>query len=283
MYPYLLRLEHPHIWIGAYGALIGLAVAICFLVAPRWALALEGIDRGTTRRILARIAVATFLGAHLHYLFNAWQLVVLRARAGAVDTLLWTGIHAPGAILGLVVSAPFVVRRYGVPLGRFGDALTPTVGLGIAIARIGCFLNGCCYGTPCAWPWCVAFPEPANVWDFHRALRLIAPDATYSAPVHPLPLYFSAVGLVILAVAFWLHPRKRYDGQVALVALLLFSVTSLALEDLREQHAMRAFWGSLPQLTWTALGMTVGALAGLLAAEIGHRRRTHRRALAVIA
>jgi prolipoprotein diacylglyceryltransferase len=52
--------------------------------------------------------------------------------------------------------AVIVLPRYGIPLLKVGDAIAPTVGVGIAIARIGCFLEGCCYGTVCHLPWCLA-------------------------------------------------------------------------------------------------------------------------------
>ena len=272
MYPYLIRLDHPHIWVASYPTLIGLAVVVCLLVAPPWAQSLEGVDRRTMRRILAILAIATFLGGHLHYLLNSWRYVVFRMNAGVYDTLLWTGIHAGGAVLALVLATMFVALRYRISPGKLGDAMVPAVGLGIAIARIGCFLQGCCYGTPCSWPWCVAFPQPSNVWDRHRVSGLVPPDATHSAPVHPLQLYFAAVGLLILLTALWLHPRKRYDGQVTLVALLIFSATSAALEGFRQDFGLRVYWGTLPQLTWVAMAMTATALLVLVIAELAHRR-----------
>lgn len=278
MYPFLFRLNQPHLVLNSYGALIALAVVVCFIVAPRWAFILEHIDRAVTRRALVTVAVATFFGGHLHFLFNTWQFAIHRARAGYLDTLLWTGIHAGGAIVGLVLSLPLSLRGSGVPLGRFGDALTPTVGLGMSIARIGCFLQGCCYGTPCALPWCLAFPEPSNVWDLHRSVGLVGLDAHYSAPVHPLQLYFAAVGVLIAVGAFGLHPWKRYDGQVALTALVIFSTSSLGLESLRGEFALRAYWQGVPQLTWTALVMTVVSVAALATAEITHHLRVRRHA-----
>lgn len=271
MHPILLHSEQFSFSLGAYGTLIALAVVTCFRIGPRWGLALEGIEPRTTRRVLCTVAVATFVGAHVHYLVNEWPFVVARARVGRFDTLLWTGIHAGGAIIGLALSLPLALRETHISLAKFADAIAPTVGMGIAIARLGCFLNGCCYGTPCSWPWCLAFPEPSGVWDLHQSLGLVAPGTHYSAPVHPLQLYFSAVGVLIVATAFWLYPRKRYDGQVALVCLVLFSTTSLALENLRGAHALRAYWGTVPQLTWTALAMTVLSVGALLVGEIRHR------------
>ena len=273
VYPFLLQLEHPiHLWVHSYDAFIGLAVIVCFVVGPRWAFALEGLDPAATRRIMLILCVATFAGGHVQYLINAWRFVLFRASTGDIGLLLVWGIHAPGAVLGLVLAGLLTLRWYRVPAGRFGDGLVPTVGLGIAIARIGCFLNGCCYGTPCTWPWCIVFPEGSSAWNQHRFFGLIPLDGTHSAPVHPLQLYFSAVGLLITAVALWLHPRKRYDGQVTLVALVIFCATSAALEELRAPFALRAYWRGIPQLSWVLFGMTVASICALLVAEFRHSR-----------
>jgi phosphatidylglycerol:prolipoprotein diacylglycerol transferase len=157
-------------------------------------------------------------------------------------------------------------------VARFADGFAPTVGVGIAIARLGCFLQGCCFGTICAWPWAVRFPRDTYVYEFHRQQGALTPGAASTAPVHPLQLYFAGAGLLLTVVALWLHPRKRYDGQVGLVTLLVYSVGSAALEFLRADYHPRVYWGPLPQLEWVALGLTAVSLVALAAAEWRHRR-----------
>ena len=60
---------------------------------------------------------------------------------------------------------------------------------------------------------------------------------------------------------------------LTMVSLLIFSVTSLALEPLRAPFGLRAYWGRLPQLTWVLLGMTVAIALVLLVAEVRQARR----------
>jgi phosphatidylglycerol---prolipoprotein diacylglyceryl transferase len=187
----------------------------------------------------------------------------------------WAGLHAGGAIAALVVAAPFVVR--GVPVARLGDALVPTVGIGIVLARVGCFLHGCCFGSVCMLPWCLSFPAGSPSHAHQAATGLLAPAAVHALPVHPLQLYFAATGLLIIVVGVCLHPRKRYDGQVALVALLFFSASAAALEPFRAEIPERVYWGPLPQLEWVALAMTAAAGAALAAAERAHRSAPHAR------
>jgi len=217
------------------------------------------------------LGVAAFAGARLHFVVTHWADFADRPLAALQ---FWSGgLHAGGGIVLLAVAAPFVLGRLRLPLGRFADGFAPTVGIGIAIARLGCFLHGCCFGTLCSWPWCLTFPRDTYIYQYHTDLGLLPPGAERTLPIHPLQLYFAAAGLMITAVALWLHPRKRYDGEVALVGLVLFSTSTALLEFLRADAQPRLYWGALPQLTWIALGMSIASLVALAAAELLHRNR----------
>jgi phosphatidylglycerol---prolipoprotein diacylglyceryl transferase len=174
--------------------------------------------------------------------------------------------------VAVAAAAPLVVRRDGVPVGKFADAIVPIAGMGIALARVGCFLHGCCFGTPCALPWCLAFPRGSESYQLQVDLGLIAPGTEHALPVHPLQLYFAAGGVLITLVGLWLQARKRYDGQVAIVALVLFSASAAWLEVFRADVPQRVYWGALPELEWVALAMTGASLVALAVAEGTHRR-----------
>jgi phosphatidylglycerol---prolipoprotein diacylglyceryl transferase len=158
-----------------------------------------------------------------------------------------------------------------LPVGRFVDGFAPAVGLGIAIARLGCFLHGCCFGRLCPYPWGVSLPADSYVFAMQQEARLLPPDAAAALPVHPLPLYFAAAGLGMTAFLLWARGHKRYDGQLGLLLLVLYSATSAILEPLRSDDPTRVYWGPLPQLLWITAGMTV--LSVLLLAIAEHRHR----------
>lgn len=249
---------------------IALAIVLALIIGPRWAARLAGLSAPAVRRALLWLALAVVVGARLHFMLNyggAYRGRLLEA------VLPWGGFHIGGGIIALVLVTPWVTRRYGLPLGRFADAIAPTVALGVAVARLGCFLQGCCFGAQCPPGHGIHFPPGAPAFAYHLQQGWIAADAVRSLPVHPLQLYFLAAALLILAVSWWLSARKRWDGQVALVALLLFSASTAGLEVLRADIGMRVYWGALPQLTWTALAMTVASLAALLAVARAQRRR----------
>ena len=110
------------------------------------------------------------------------------------------------------------------------------------------------------------------MFEQHVTMGLVPEDATGTAPVHPLQLYFAASGLLLTGVALWHHRRKRWDGEVALGGLLLFSISAGALESFRADDPWRTYWGRLPQLEWTALAMTAASLSALGVAELAYRR-----------
>lgn len=270
MHPTLLELPSLGVTIASYHACILLAVIVCFAIGPRWLAALEGLDPRRVFRVMLVLALAAFAGGRLHFIVNQWSEFADQPLAALG---VWSGgLHAGGAIVLLAVALPLTLGWLALPVGRFADGFAPTVGIGIAIARLGCFLHGCCFGTLCSLPWGLAFPRDTFIYQFHADLGLVPPGAEHTLPIHPLQLYFVIAALLTTAVALWLHPRKRYDGEVALVSLVLFSTSSAVLEFLRADTQSRVYWGALPQLTWMAGAMTAVSLAALVGAELAHRR-----------
>jgi phosphatidylglycerol:prolipoprotein diacylglycerol transferase len=270
MHPTLLEIPSAGITIASYHACILLAVIVCFAVGPRWIAALGSLDRRRVLYAMLMIGVAVFAGGRLHFVLNQWPDYADRPLAALQ---VWSGgLHAGGAIAALALAVPLTLRWMQLPIGRFADGFAPVVGLGIAIARLGCFLHGCCFGTFCNWPWGVSFPRDTYIYQFHADLGVLPPGAERTLPIHPLQLYFAAAGLTITAVALWLHSRKRYDGEVALVSLVLFSTSTALFEFLRANTFTRLYWGPLPQLTWIAFALTAASVATLAVAELAQRR-----------
>jgi phosphatidylglycerol:prolipoprotein diacylglycerol transferase len=270
MHPILLDVPSLGITILSYRVCLLLAVLVCWLIGPRWVATLEALDPWSVFRAMVLLGLAAFAGARLHFVLTRWGDFADRPLAALQ---FWSGgLHAGGGIVLLTAAAPFVLRWLGLPLARFADGFVPTVGVGIAIARLGCFLHGCCFGTLCSWPWCLTFPRDTYIYQYHADLGVLPLGAERTLPIHPLQLYFVAAGLMITAAALWLHPRKRYEGEVALVGLVLFSTSTAVLEFLRADAQPRVYWGALPQLTWIALAMGIASFAALAAAELVHRR-----------
>jgi phosphatidylglycerol:prolipoprotein diacylglycerol transferase len=262
----LLHVDSLGLLIRSHLVFLTLAFLLPFAVGPWWAERLDRIPKWTTLRALVPCILGAAAGGNLLYTTSSPDLA-----AAVPGGMPWTQLYAAGSIFGVLVAAPFAFLLAGVHPGRMADALMPISGLSVAVARMGCFLNGCCFGIRCSRLWCLSYPPDAGAAKHHAKAKLIA-YGDWSLPVHPLPLYFAAVGLLITVVSLWLLPRRSYRGQVALVALLIFSLGTYFIEPLRENmFRFRPYWGDEPLhqvmarfLVWTSVG-------ALLTCEIGHR------------
>jgi phosphatidylglycerol---prolipoprotein diacylglyceryl transferase len=98
---------------------------------------------------------------------------------------------------------------------QIADLLAPSLALAYAFTRIGCFLNGCCYGIPTSLPWGVRFP-----------------DLPY--PVQPTQLYSSAMNFLIFVALTQVQKRKTAAGYTFTVYIALYSVYRFFVEILRK-------------------------------------------------
>jgi phosphatidylglycerol:prolipoprotein diacylglycerol transferase len=244
-----------------------IALAVCYTVGPWIARRMEGLAPWRFIVTLLALGVAAAVGGRAHFVLA--NSAIFSGRWTAALAPAGGSFHAGGAILFMVLAVFPIARLLRVSTPKLADALAPTIALGVAISRVNCWIRGCCFGDVCHVGWCITLPKGSFAHRWQVAHRLIAPDAAHTLPLHPLQLYFVAAGVLVLAAALWTYRRKRFDGEVALVALLVFGVTSFALEFLRAPFTDRLYWGPLPQLAWTALGLGVVAAVWL---AVGRRR-----------
>ena len=109
-----------------------------------------------------------------------------------------------------------------MPVWRVGDAIAPAIALGIFFTRIGCFLNGCCFGKPGGVPWAMVFPRSS-------AAGTMFPNT----PIHPTQLYSSLYGLAIFGILLFLERFKRFDGFTFWSFVLLYSVARFGVDFVR--------------------------------------------------
>ena len=124
------------------------------------------------------------------------------------------GLAFQGGLIFGVLAACIAARRRGLALWNTADMMVPYVVLAQSIGRIGCFLNGCCYGTPSNLPIAIYSAEQ------HRAL-------------HPTQLYLSIFFLAMFIVMKKIYENKKIDGIVSAWYLLIFSAGSFFMDFLR--------------------------------------------------
>ena len=131
-------------------------------------------------------------------------------------------LNEGGLVLyGFLLTTPLVLwwslKKHQVSFDTFFMIFTPVLPLGIGIGRLGCFLNGCCYGVKGSQPWCVVFPE--NSPPYHGGLL-------EAFPVHPSQLYAFFMGaLVSLCLGSLPTIMRSLKGyQMALSFLFLYGL-----------------------------------------------------------
>jgi phosphatidylglycerol:prolipoprotein diacylglycerol transferase len=148
---------------------------------------------------------------------------------------IWRGgLAYYGGFLTAVPFAWWYVRRHNLGWWRTADLAAPGIMLGLFFGRLGCFLNGCCYGKPTSSFIGVVFPRGGAAWRQQVDEHLIT--ATQSAmPVHPTQLYESIACFVCFAILYYVvRPRRRAFGQVFAWMLILYAIARTVCEIWRD-------------------------------------------------
>jgi phosphatidylglycerol:prolipoprotein diacylglycerol transferase len=233
--------EDPEIAVSlgeAFTALgYGTGILVLALAARQKRLATEGMA------ILALAGLTGgVMGAKLtELLFQGWPLTVS----------FWAGLDprmGGRALLGGLacgwIAVEIAKRRMGIRRST-GDLFALALPAGEAVGRIGCFLNGCCYGTTCDLPWAV---------EQHGALR------------HPAQLYSAASAAGIFLGLLLVRGRLTREGDLFRLYLISFGATRFGLEFVR---ANSTFWLGLTPMQWFCLELV---LYGSVALALQRRR-----------
>ena len=123
------------------------------------------------------------------------------------------------------------------PMRPYMDVIAPSIAVGTLFGRVGCFMNGCCYGDLCRLPWGVSFPANSPPWAQQYHLGLIPPDARYSLPVHPTQIYSAIDAFVLLLLLTAYYPLRRRDGEVLGLLMLTYPISRFLIEYLRNDES----------------------------------------------
>jgi len=244
MYPELFRIgSFP---VNTYGVFLALAFLCAILITVRLA-ARDGLPREKIYDLCLWMLLCSLIGSKILMLFtepeyrdHPWQLLSL-------DFLRSGGVFY-GGLLGAILSGYFLMRRYKLPWWKTADACAPGIAIGNFFGRQGCFAAGCCWGKPTTLPWGVKFTELGHE----------ITGVPVDVQLHPTQLYESFAMLIVFLFLFWLHKRRRFEGQVILFYALLYSTIRFAIEFLRDDPR-----GDILGLT-TATGLSTSQLISII-------------------
>ncbi len=240
MYPVLW--ETSYFAIYSYGFMVSLAilVSVFFMYrrAPR-----EGYNPDQLLELVVAIVLVGLIGARLLFIFLNWEFYA--GDLSRIFSIQAGGLSFHGAFaFGIIVGVLWTSWR-GYSFWKLADFLAPYIFLGYTFARIGCFLNGCCYGIETDLPWGL----PAAAVD--------------NLPRHPVQLYASAASLLLFGVVNYLRKFSFFDGFVLIMVIKLYGVLRLVTGFFRADEIV---WMNMSLAQMASLIMiAVLALALILA------------------
>jgi phosphatidylglycerol---prolipoprotein diacylglyceryl transferase len=226
VHPELIRLGPLAIhW---YGVMLALAFLLGIWTASRRA-PLTGIAGENMADAGLWLILGAIAGARTFYVISYWDTVMAnplfpRARWTEVFMVQRGGLVYYGGLIGASLACIAFARRRKLPLWKLADIFAPSIALGYVFGRIGCLMNGCCYGRACSLPWAIRFPE-GNPLD----------PPTF--PVHPAQVYDSLLNLGFYFGLAWLYRRKRFDGQIFATYLMGYALLRSFVETFRGDYS----------------------------------------------
>ncbi len=231
MRPILFEIPGLEWQLQAYGIAMGLALLAAWFIALR-AARREGLPSESLGMLFVFAAFAGIVGAR-----GLWLLQHPNV-SGSLFNLPAGGLSIAGGVFAALLVTVIGCARRGVSTAAWLDAVAPGFAVGMAIEGVGAFLAGSEFGRYVApgdfgYAFAVRFPAGSPVHDYHEHLMSGLPTFTpeLSAPVHPVQLYATVMGVLIFAIAVVVRRRRSYPGQVAIAVLAGFVVARLAVED----------------------------------------------------
>lgn len=225
MHPFLFHIGD--VPVPTYGVMALLAYGASVLVMLHYAKR-EGLDRRNVVDGITLAIAAGLVGARLLEVIVSWRKIV--DDPGHLKTLVFSNGVWLGGVIAAISFGLWWFRRSGIPIPKGLDILGMVGAISTVVSRWGCFFSGCCFGKPTDLPWGVTFPEIAH--RLHSGIPY--------GPIHPTQIYQSLVGLAVFVILALVYRRKRFDGQIMMLYLLLLSVTRFFMEYLRGD-AQRGF------------------------------------------
>jgi len=232
MHPILFQIGSLTIY--SYGVTIALAVIVC-----AWALSADAKRHQIKPDVIYDLMFWTvawgIIGARIFYVFLTWDyfsqnlLEIVMLQHGG---LAWQGGFIGGSTAGVLF-----VRHKKLPLRLTLDLVAPYIALGQSIGRIGCFLNGCCYGKPVEWG--VYFPS-------------------FEARLHPTQLYETGGLLAAFLILKYAQTKSHRAGMIFVLYLWLAAIERFVVEFYRADHDN--LWFGLSLFQYIALGIFITGL-----------------------
>jgi phosphatidylglycerol:prolipoprotein diacylglycerol transferase len=165
----------------------------------------------------------------------------------------FSGLAIYGAVLGATLAVWLYSRLSRFQFGYFADAVAPGIILAQAVGRVGCLLNGCCYGVETHLPWGIVYSSPDSLCPIGIAF-------------HPTQLYEIIYNLLVFGLLVGLRGRLKPAGSLFLVYIGLYSLWRFGIDFIRDGTPFLFDLLNAPQ-NWLDIPV-IGFILGLHQAQV---------------
>jgi len=173
----------------------------------------------TIQLLIILIIIASVIGGKFFIIFENPKLYL--NDPSRLFSNFNTGFVFYGSLIFAIPTMLIFFRIHKLPMLGMLDIMAGTTCIVHGFGRIGCFMAGCCYGTPHEGLFSVTFTDPKCVAE------------PLHTPLHPTQLYSSITIFAILAIILFMSRRKQFDGQLFMLYLMLYAVARSILEVFR--------------------------------------------------
>ncbi|MDA3918495.1 MAG: prolipoprotein diacylglyceryl transferase [Deltaproteobacteria bacterium] len=203
-----------------YGIMIALACMAGLWIAKKEA-DRNQIAKGKIEDFFLIAMICAVAGARFYYIAFT-QPALFWENPLSVLAIWEGGLAIHGAILGGLLAGFVYTRQQRISFWKFADTLAPSLILGQAIGRIGCFLNGDAHGYPTDRPWGMIYSQQSPAGQMFPGQTL-----------HPTQLYEMVFNLVIFGVLWILRKKIKTMGNLFLLYIILYSSGRIFVEHFR--------------------------------------------------
>lgn len=155
MFPELFEIPFVHLTVKSYGTMMVIAFLAAVTLIRRLSRSFTPDPQHITNAALYSL-IAGVIGSRLFYVIHHFDQ--FQGRLLSVFAIWQGGLEFLGGILSAIIVIGFYCRHHKLPVRRYLDILAIALMLALVFGRVGCFLNGCCFGKPTNLPWAVRFP-----------------------------------------------------------------------------------------------------------------------------
>lgn len=240
MYPILFKIGDAIFF--SYGVFLALAFILVIYLCEKEAQK-QNIHPVFILNLGLLSTISAFFGAKLFYVIF-YQKAFVKLPREIFDIKSSGFVYYGGFILTSLMVLLFCLANK-LPFWKINDIIAANLPLGYVIGRIGCFLNGCCFGKITNVPWAVKFPRwidangrlvGSDAFLRHFEQGLVKFSDTHSLSVHPTQLYSAAYGLIIFIILRQLLRHKKFDGQILFSYFILYGFLRFIVEFYRADN-----------------------------------------------